>query len=234
MLTLCYTLYNPKPETINAHLTNWIHCNEELRKQFKVVFVDDCSPTTPTVPLDFHMNMTVARIKDDIYWNLTGARNLAFHLADDDWCVTTDMDHFIEPEDLQKIVDMEKNRQFVYYFERYRNGKPHRTHLDSYIMHKQDFLNMGGYDEDMRGHRGANEDLIKAIIEYNNYHKVQTDIKIHNDESHGKVGGPRREMVMPNYVKLRQKLGQMKNGMYKNSKSLRFDWEILDEYTYPE
>lgn len=229
-MNVCYTMYTPKEETIKKHLSTW-KGYEELLRELHFIVVDDCSPKPVVLNPDFPINLTVARITDDIYWNLTGARNLAFHLASNDWCITTDMDHFFEKEQMRKIIYQTKEKGCVYYFKRFRDGKPCRTHLDTFLIHKEDFNKIGGYDEDMAGARGANEDLITAIIDHNKLLRLQSDIEVHNDETHGKVGGYRREMVQTNYVKLRNKKRLMELGRFRPTKNLRFEWETVNEYT---
>lgn len=224
-------MFNPKDETIQKHLSNW-KSYDKLLSDIKIIIVDDCSKNIIKITPDFKINLVIARIIDDIYWNLTGARNLAMHLADDDWCISTDMDHFIYPGDMENIINLKKENGNVYYFKRLRCGQPWRTHKDSFIIHREDFWKMGGYDEDMRGCRGANEDLIEATMKYNRYNLVQTNIIIHNDEFHGKVELPNRDRVAPNYAKLQKKLIEMKNGKYIKTNHLRFNWEISNEYSY--
>jgi len=224
MLTICYTMFNPKQETIVEHLTLWKSYSEEAQQQLKIVIIDDHSDKVVNIQPDFSLNLNIVRVDQDIYWNLPGARNLAFKLADDDWCVSLDMDHFLSPKVIEEILKLEKHMGTVYRFQRTRNGKPHTVHRDSFIIHKKDFWDMGGYDEDMCGCRGANEDLIEATMHYKNLILEQTNITIENNEFHGKVGGIKRDMVSRNYVFLKQKLYQMKQGIYENKDHIRFTW----------
>lgn len=224
MLHVLYTMFNPKPETIQEHIRVWSEYPDDIRDQIRVVIVDDCSNSIVDFETEYRLNILIARINDDIYWNLPGARNLAFMLADNDWCVNLDMDHFISTESMREILDLKKELGNVYRFKRTRNGQPHTVHRDSFIMHRSDFWKMEGYDEDMCGCRGANEDLIDATMRYHKFNIVQTDIVIENNEFHGKVGGAKRDMVAPNYVKLRQKLHQIKENTYKKNSHIRFDW----------
>lgn len=229
MLNVCYTLYNPPKNTVQTHFNLWKQYPKDVIKNTRFILIDDCSDYPIDINPTFKLNLIYARITDNIYWNLPGARNLAFHLASDDWCVSLDMDHFIPSEAMSDIFNLKKDRMTVYRFQRMRNGKRHTIHRDSFIIHKCDYWGMGGYDEDMSGCRGANEDLIDATIKYNNYDIVNTDITLINDETYGKVGGTRRELVTRNYVKLKQKLLQMEHGNYYKTSHLRFKWVIVKE-----
>jgi len=233
MLNIIYPIYNPKPHVLETHLNNWRDYSIELRKQIKIILIDDCS--TPPIKFNpsFELNYTVARIKEDIYWNVCGAQNLGHFIADDDWCFSSDIDHILLKEDCQRILDLPKKINSVYWFRRYKLGKPWKPHSNSFLIHKKDYLNIGGYDEDLAGNGGYNDEIIILKMQYFGLNLMNTNIPIYLDENLSfTFKGFIKKGIGLNSAKYYRKKRYMKEGKYVPFKPLNFNWEIINEYNF--
>lgn len=118
-----------------------------LEQGLKTVIVDDCSKE-PLGPLD---GVKVVRVTDDIKWNQPGARNLGFHISDG-WVLCADIDHLVTKENMEQLENTELKRGCVYYL-----GREDTNSVNIYVIHKDDFEKIGGYDEDFCGNYGYDD-----------------------------------------------------------------------------
>lgn len=118
-----------------------------IEQNLKTIIVDDCSPE-PLGPID---GIKVVRIIDDIRWNQPGARNLGFHLCDG-WVICADIDHLVTKENIKQLEKVELNKGSIYYL-----GREDTDSVNIYVIHKDDFEYVGGYDEDFSGNYGYDD-----------------------------------------------------------------------------
>jgi hypothetical protein len=147
----------------------------DLRKQLRLILVDDHGDPPISVAqaqaFNGQVETEVYRIEDDIAWNQMGARNLGMHRARG-WCAMVDPDMVLTELALRRILKfIERNpRGHVM-----RYGLRHLDRLDedsimsspnTYVIHRDDFMAVGGYDEDYAGHKGWSDvqllDILKA------------------------------------------------------------------------
>ena len=100
-------------------------------------------------PLGKLNGVDVYRVDDDIPWNAGGATNLGFQESEG-WVVYADIDHLITRENVDEILQMKREKGTMYLLGR----KFEREALACYLIHKDDFELVGGYDEDFSGHYG--------------------------------------------------------------------------------
>jgi hypothetical protein len=168
MITILHTYYNQSPELLNHHLKEWKKINNKYGDKVKYVIIDDCSDT----PLYFKFkNLTIYRILNNIQWNQGGARNLGFFVAPTQWVFCSDIDHVLLFESFDKLYAMQKQKREYYKVARIIN-EDLNTELTKitgggYLINKDDFFDIGGYDEDFSGHYGY-EDL-------NFHHRAETN-----------------------------------------------------------
>ena len=136
MITVLYTYFGQR-ERISGI----------LEQGLKTVIVDDCSKE-PLGPLD---GVKVVRVTDDIKWNQPGARNLGFHISDG-WILCADIDHLVTKENMEQLENTELKRGCVYYL-----GREDTNSVNIYVIHKDDFEKIGGYDEDFCGNYGYDD-----------------------------------------------------------------------------
>jgi glycosyltransferase involved in cell wall biosynthesis len=155
MITLAFTYYNA-PIMLEKQIEVW--------KTYKglpveILVIDDGSPVPAMNILRRHAkeveNLRLIRIREDIHMNLPGARNLAFKEATHNWVFQMDIDHTIFRDSVKKSIDQFKVKEELYIPDRYRamedgTFQPLTRHSDSFILHKDMFWDVGGYDEELR------------------------------------------------------------------------------------
>jgi hypothetical protein len=170
-LTIIYTYYGQK-ERIEGIL-------KEKHPKARMVIVDDCSPE----PLECPTGVDCYRIEDDIPWNQPGARNLGFQESEG-WIVCADIDHLITKENVEDILKLKKEKGTVYYL-----GREDNNSWNVYLIHKDDFEKVGGYDEDFCGHYGYDD--IDFLIRCREKLKVEEardiKVKVYAKESSSKL-----------------------------------------------
>lgn len=158
-MTIIYTYYGQK-ERIPGILA-------EKHPDCRVVIVDDGSKT----PLKSLPGVDVYRIEEDIPWNQPGARNLGFSVSEG-WIVCADIDHLVTKENVDALLKLKKEKGTIYYL-----GREDADSWNLYMIHKDDFEKLGGYDEDFCGHYGYDDTLFNLMAHKNLNVKELRDIK---------------------------------------------------------
>lgn len=152
----------------------------------RLIVVDDGSPEPARDVVlryaspDLRARLHLYRITVDIPWNREGARNLGATKADTDWVVHVDIDHVLPAPAAARLVEYDPSPDFWYRFARYRNGAADETrqkdplptdaafgavkpHIDSYLITRDMYWDVGGYDEDFAGVLGGGTDFLKRL-----------------------------------------------------------------------
>jgi hypothetical protein len=131
-----------------------------------VVVVDDGSPVPAVLP-DVDGRARLFRIEQDIPWNWLAARNIGAHHASHGWLLLTDMDHVVPEETMRAVVYGQHDPKVVYGFSRREHtGKAITPHSASFLMTRDMFWAIGGYDEALSGHYGTDGVYRRAIRQY--------------------------------------------------------------------
>jgi hypothetical protein len=165
--------YFDNPQMLRHHLDKWLQYDSSVLRRMQFIIVDDCSQTVAadTVirdrwgshrPVDF----MVFRVQVNRPWGQDGARNIAMKQTEAMWNLMTDMDHELSPSAalrMNKFVDDYAERGHYYMPGRCRSsGTPYHSHPNTFLFHKQDFWEMGGYDEDFVGYYGSDGNFRKC------------------------------------------------------------------------
>ncbi len=157
----------PKPVTFivpyycNAHffaqqLSFWRDYPGDVCAHVSAVVVDDGSPDPAQIPGTTPFALRLFRIQEDRRWNWLAARNIGAHHAADGWLLLTDMDHVVPPETAQTIIWGQHDPRTIYLFSRREHtGDVIAPHSASYLMTRQMFWAVGGYDEAFSGVYGS-------------------------------------------------------------------------------
>lgn len=181
--------YYRNVEMLKEHIKHW----EGYPHAVKIILVDDGSPeTAEDVVLehaspDLVRRVRIARIDVDIPWNRGGARNLGATLADTQWIVHIDIDHLFTAEAAKALLKFEASPKRWYRFERFRKGKADETrrkdfkknglpdnaewgaihpHVDSFLVTRRAFWEVGGYDEDYSGCLGGGNPFLAQMEQH--------------------------------------------------------------------
>lgn len=115
---------------------------------------DDGSQIKPAVEF-FEKNppnhfIRLFRVKEDIGFNSHGTRNLLMSQTTTDWNLMSDIDRRYPTTTMMSICDNEKGlrKGFYYSFWEKIQSSPDRFSVNEYLVHRDDFWQTGGYDEE--------------------------------------------------------------------------------------
>lgn len=164
-----------QPLMLQKQLRTLHEYEPHVRDRLRVIVVDDHG--TPAVDPDWcrkfdGLDLHVYRVVDDIPWNQMGARNLGMEKAAPTWCLMIDPDMVFRESMMVKILTItaKMKRRHVIRYGLKHVSEPDReidkTSPNTYLIHRDDFLGAGGYDESYRGHKGWSDvqmlDVLKA------------------------------------------------------------------------
>lgn len=169
-LTLIFPYYI-NPQMLSLHFAAWVDWADKRKQRLEVIIVDDGSPEHPAAGVerpDRLPAIRIYRVLEDRPWWQHGCRNLGAHEASDGWLLLTDMDHMLTEESaraLFKRMDQgELDEGTVYMLDRVEadtgqptldpNGNP-KPHPNSFLMTRETYWRIGGYDEDWCGVYGT-------------------------------------------------------------------------------
>jgi hypothetical protein len=146
---------------LKKQLELWESYSDDIKSKVKFVIIDDGSSKEAIDYIDMpDIDLSVYRIKDDIYWNHPGAVNLGAKVCETDWMFKHDIDHTIPEESLYKMLELTTTMGNVYKF--YRNNgtkksNPNKIIPGQYMIRVLDFWRIGGCDEDFCGNYGQTD-----------------------------------------------------------------------------
>lgn len=174
--------YYRNPVMLATHYEIWrSEWAPEFKAQVDVVIVDDGSPEPAAdVPRPEGLPpIRIFRVLEDRLWNQHGARNLGARQATAPALLMTDMDHVVPGDTLEWCLrlagDLEDWRRTVYTFCRFdapagrwwnagdwrsfnetkRDDGSNKPHVNSFLLQRDLFWDVGGYDEAYCGHYGT-------------------------------------------------------------------------------
>lgn len=162
--------YYMNPGMLAAQYCEWLVWPARLKRRLSVIIVDDGSPEGHAVDVERPKGLpalSIYRVLKDIPWHQHGARNLGAHVAQG-WMLLTDMDHVLPEESaaalLAAIDEGELDPASIYMLDRIeadsglptlgKDGKP-KPHPNSFVVTRETFWTIGGYDEDFTGVYGT-------------------------------------------------------------------------------
>jgi len=203
--------------------------SKNVLKQLELILIDDCSTGKLDISkfVSSDVNLSIYRILSNIKWNQGGAHNLGVYVSKSEWFFNGDIDHFLSEKVCRELISMEKNKDTIYYFNRYLiNAKKNlQSAPNIYLMRKKVFQNLGGYDEEFCGNYGKEDKLFQYIIKQKYEFKILDHLKIEVNDTGGTKGLDRNTNI--NEKLLRLKINEYRKGIYKNGKILRFKWKEI-------
>lgn len=158
-LSLVIPYYNSS-NIIPKKFEEWQAYDDDIKKCLEIVIVDDGSPESTAFSshwVDTNLDIKLYKIDVDIPWNECGANNLGFKVATNPWILRSDVDWCIPNEVLRHIMTMQLSEDSYYVFPGRNFGTKEEisSPYNIYVMHRDTFWKVGGYDEDCRGHYGS-------------------------------------------------------------------------------
>lgn len=152
---------------LEKHYELWASFPEEIKNRMEVVIVDDGTPTVAAadVPRPEGLpDLKIFRVQEDRPWYQHAARNIGAKEATCQWLYLTDMDHLLPVETWQAMFQYPGAPHHVVYTHlrvdapslkpKIKNGKEH-PHPNTFLMRKDFYWHLGGYDEDFCGFYGT-------------------------------------------------------------------------------
>lgn len=162
-ITINLSFYNQN-EILIKQVESWKSWSKEIRDQFSFCIVDDCSKMQAMETLKnvdtSDIDLSVYRVKEDLYCNIAGVRNLSAKECKTEWMVILDMDTFISEELAENMLLLVRTTRKgeAFKFNRRvadprhpKNGHPHPAVC---LLRVEDYWNVGGCEEDLVGHYG--------------------------------------------------------------------------------
>jgi hypothetical protein len=162
-ITLVYAYYD-NPGMFQIHQRLWNSYSARALEEIEMIVCDDCSPNHPLgeylLPAsERKYDLKVWRVTENIPWNWIACRNKGAFEAAGKWIMHTDIDLAWHPETADKVLDLLPTFEdgVWYTMDRIKmpEGKPYKGHPNSYIMTKDLYWRIGGYDEEYCGFYGS-------------------------------------------------------------------------------
>ena len=177
-------LYYNSHKFLSHQVKSWTNFSKAALDQIQFVIIDDGSAFGHTAAdfLRINRNYTkgldivVFKIDQDLAWNIGGARNLGFLMANTEWVFMNDADIEVRAETIDfvtKLINQQDNRfngtnsEKVYlYFKRWTEAGV-KNHPAVMLIKKEHFWMLGGCDEDFVGHYGQTDPHFTFKIKMN-------------------------------------------------------------------
>lgn len=186
------------PKMLERQIEKW----KEYPDGISIIVVDDGSPE-PAEPIitanaspDLLKRIRLFRITVDIPWNREEARNLGAMQCETEWLVHLDIDHVLPAEAATRLLGFETDDRCWYRFPRWRVGRADETrrkdklspdvafgeihpHVDSYLVTKDTYWKVGGYDLAFSGCLGGGSDFLSRLQRVSELRLLSPEIHLH-------------------------------------------------------
>lgn len=186
-ISLIFAYYR-QPMMLRKQLEVW----KTYPSNVEIILIDDASSVherAEKVIQDYgaptNCEFQLFRILVDLPWNQGEARNIGAKYATHDWIMLMDIDHVLSAESLSELQNTNLDENIIYSFKRKLaiSGEEKTPHLETRILNKDTYWDIGGYDESFAGIYGA---ILKGLVE--NFKKrkqeqlpVYLELFTHND-----------------------------------------------------
>jgi len=229
-LTYVITYYNQP--FIEKQLELWSSYPSDVLSQLEFVMVDDGSKTRPLAPIvrpyKNKLSIKLFVITKDIYWNIPGAINLGMCMTNTPWAFHADVDNWVAAESMSEIMDAIENEENELYDFVVHIGERVANNTSSFLLTRDLFWKIGGYDEDFSGQYGHDDIYFKYECEFRGHKSVPLhDIKI-NMIYEGRVvelDNPEDKESEPSRLMLQDKKEPYKP--HRPKRILRFPWKQI-------
>ncbi len=176
--------YYRQPKMLEYQIREWNLYPENIQ----IIVVDDGSPrqdralnvVTEHATDDLLKQLSLYEITVDVPWNRGCARNLGAQQAQTEFIMHVDTDHVLRAHQAEELLCFAPSPDQWYRFQRFRCGTADDTrkkdklpnscpyglihpHIDSYLISKQLYWKVGGYDEDYSGCLGGGTVFLKQL-----------------------------------------------------------------------
>lgn len=165
LITVNISYYNQSKEVLLKHIDAWKSINKSVRDFFIFNIIDDCSkiPVNKLLEnIDFkNLKINLYRVLEDLYCNISGVRNLGYHITKTPYMLILDMDTLMDKVmalQLFKLANVNIYNMYVFRFGRTTKDTNHKKnntiHPAVCLIRTNDYKRIGGCEEDLVGHYG--------------------------------------------------------------------------------
>ena len=152
-----YTYYN-SPEVFKSIIDWYEKCDPY--NSFDYTVIDDGSQIHPITEIEVPPRWRILRIDEDLGWNNEGARNCLMRDTSNEWNLVLDSDWVIDAKNLNGIryqIARDLRKEPVYL----PGNFGARTIRNSYLITKDTFWKIGGYDQAFIGYHGVDYSFLR-------------------------------------------------------------------------
>ena len=217
---------------VQALLEELCKLDMQVRAQFEIIIVDDCSDKLVT-PQGNGLNLKAYRVTDDISWNQAGARNLGCFMAESPWVLFFDIDQLPINNCVQLILEsiqnLERNCLYYFYVDNFIDSnlkKKLDVHPNTFLANTQKFKTTCMYDEDFAGHYGYEDLYLPYVWEFfGGERKILGDTALFRDTNFKTKNLDRSSLINHNLA-----IKKINVGIKKPQNFIRFSWVMQIEY----
>jgi glycosyltransferase involved in cell wall biosynthesis len=226
LITLVVPVYLTSDQSrLNDVLRHYELFPQDVKNRFQVVLVNDCSPIAISLP-ELDLNCSLYEIVDNIHWNQAGARNLGAMIADTPYLLLTDLDIVFPEETVIILLKSRHSDKMIYTFERYCNNNILPPHPNTFFLSKQDFIILGGVDEDFCGEYGFEDIFFADVAKRAGFTVQQVRLKIEAYRKESSSDEHDLKRCTDRNKKLLHKKRQISEDIYSRE-MLRFKWKYV-------
>jgi hypothetical protein len=225
--------YYDNAQMLEKHIEVWKSWPRDLQRKVRVVIVDDGSEKQPALPVlqphELPVELMLFRILINIRWNQNGARNLAMTHVDDGWVLSTDADHVIPESQLRALLSLSLDPKMYYRPGRRQFGHEktvYKRHPNSYVLTKELYWRIGGYDEDFAGYYGSDCTFRNALKFFSKGKEIDPYLVVYNEKDIPDANTTEFDRKTgPYYAPNVPALALKRRSIYKPDNPIRFPWE---------
>ena len=232
-ITLGTTYYN-NPEAIELFIAKHLPYVDEL------IIVDDGSQLYPITDVILPTSkIKIFRVNKDYGFNSHGCRNLIMSRSTNDWVVLVDSDReFIDPEfsfNFFRKTRLKYDHRYTFAMHSVKLGVEVHESINDYLISKQHFFSVGGYDEEYIGVRYGDREFFGQLLltgKETCIPSIDLLMKRYSTCDTMRINNTTDITVSPNDTTRSRSIGDKvrKRLMYKepNKKILTFEWEEIN------
>lgn len=232
LVTINLSYYNQSKSVLEKHLRLWMSYPTNIRKYFNFVIIDDSSQPPIEQILDFNdysdINLSVYQVRENLYCNIAGVRNLGAQVCETPYLLILDMDTLVNStmaSQVLKLVYHYHQSPVVFKFNRKCEDTKHPKHLKIHpavcLIRKKDYWDIGGCEEDLVGNYGYTDPCF--------WHRAQGKVRIiHLEDIFLEYIEEGESDIERDTSKNKKVYLERKEKNNWSSKILRFSWTKLD------
>jgi len=214
--------YYKNPKALKFQLQKWNEFGGRIIRRLKFIIVDDGSPEPLTIKEEDKgsLDLTLYRIRENIPWNISGAKNLLVDRCETDWFLIHDIDHYMKKEHIHRLLGVDKSKEQIYHLSRMtKTGHRSKESIITIFMPRILFYKLGGYDEDFAGIRGGIDQEFHVRAKARNIPIIwRKDVVIHSCQHIS-------DSSTTDWPRIK---GILEAPKHTGKSILRFDWEKVE------